>query len=64
MNFFCRLFGHTWVPHAEDPVIRWNTDKKGLVLNPTVKGEPRFYERCARCQTTREWKRPERSTAS
>lgn len=54
MNFFCRLFGHTWVPTAEDPRIRWNADKDGLQLNPTVEGQPRFFERCARCRDVRE----------
>ncbi len=65
MNIFCRIFGHTWVPQTEDPVIRWNTEtKKGLTLIPTAKGEPHFYEECARCHERREWERRKTSATS
>jgi hypothetical protein len=54
MNFFCRLFGHTWVHKSEMPKTSWNTDKSGLVLVAHPAGEPRFYEECARCKERRE----------
>lgn len=55
MNFFCRIFGHTWVHHSEDPKIRWATNEKSLnELMLTASGEPRFFLRCARCKEERD----------
>ena len=54
MNFFCRLFGHTWVHKADLPKTSWNTDKAGLLLLATPAGKPRFYEECVRCKEQRE----------
>jgi hypothetical protein len=54
MNFFCRLFGHTWVMKTEDVKIRWTTDAKTLsTLDLTSAGEPRFFWECARCKDRR-----------
>lgn len=53
MNFFCRLFGHTWVHKADDPKIRWSTAKNLSELEMTPAGEPRFYLECARCKEQR-----------
>ena len=56
MNFFCRIFGHTWVHKVDEPKIRWTTDEKTLAeLHPTVTGEPHFYTECARCQERGAW---------
>jgi hypothetical protein len=50
MNFFCLLFGHTWVPETRAPSVRWNTTKDGHVLNPTVGDEGVHHlEVCRRC---------------
>ena len=35
MNFFCRIFGHTWVPETIAPSPRWNTTKDGHILTAT-----------------------------
>jgi hypothetical protein len=53
MNFFCRIFGHTWVHHSSNPKTSWNVDKSGNLLEPTPASEPRFYEQCARCKEQR-----------
>jgi hypothetical protein len=54
MNFFCLLFGHTWVPETRAPSVRWNTTKDGQVLNPTVGEEAiQHLEVCRRCQEER-----------
>ena len=52
MNFFCKLFGHTWVYHSENPKIAWHTSKKmnDLEMN-TSATETRFWRECARCAT-------------
>ena len=50
MNFFCRLFGHTWVPAVDTPRVRWNTTKDMQTLAATVEGRGiRHYEVCRRC---------------
>lgn len=54
MNFFCRIFQHTWVMKTEDPKIRWTTDAKTLArLEATPAGEPVFFWECARCKERR-----------
>jgi len=55
MNFFCSLFGHTWVPHTQAPEPRWNTTKDMVVLVPSAQaGEVRYFDRCQRCGSERE----------
>ena len=55
MNFFCQIFGHTWVPETRAPSVRWNTTKEGHVLNPTVGTETiRHLELCRRCGAERD----------
>ena len=49
MNFFCRLFGHTWTHQSQSPKTSWNVDKDGQQLFPTPVGEVLFWEECARC---------------
>jgi hypothetical protein len=54
MSFFCRLFGHTWVPETRAPEVRWNTTKEGHVLTPTVDERPVTHvEVCVRCRAER-----------
>ena len=54
MNFFCRLFGHTWVPETRVPEVRWNTTKEGFVLEPTIGDAPvQHVEVCVRCREER-----------
>ena len=55
MNIFCRIFGHTWIHDVDEPKIAWNNDKGLVELHATSDGEPRFYERCVRCQERRPW---------
>ena len=64
MNFFCRLFGHTWVPAADNPKISWNAKDDGLVLHATATGPVRFYDQCARCKERREVAPPKTAIAS
>ncbi len=54
MNFFCRLFGHTWISRMEAPDPRWNTTKDQIILEATAEGEVRYVEVCQRCQDKRE----------
>ena len=55
MNFFCRLFGHTWSHRTENPRISWNTAKNLSELDHTTEvEEPRFWLECARCGHTNE----------
>lgn len=54
MNFFCRIFGHTWVAITDNPKIAWNTKDDGLVLHATPSAETRFFDECARCRERRE----------
>ncbi len=55
MNFFCRLFGHTWIPETRAPSVRWNTTKEGHILAPTIGEESvRHLEVCRRCGAERE----------
>lgn len=50
MNFFCRLFGHTWIPVTEAPPTRWNTTKDGHVLvGSSDEQEVRHFRECRRC---------------
>lgn len=68
MNFFCSLFGHTWVPHTAAPEPRWNTTKDGVVLVPSQAagqaegGAVRYFDRCQRCGSEREAARPAAET--
>lgn len=50
MNFFCTIFGHTWVHKSDSPKTSWNVDKDGLQLFAHPDGEVVFYEECARCR--------------
>jgi hypothetical protein len=64
MNFFCSLFGHTWVAHTAAPQPRWNTTKDGVVLVPSdpesggAGGSVRYFDRCQRCGSERDAPRP------
>jgi len=50
MNFFCRLFGHTWLHVTRAPEPRWNTTKEGHTLVPTSGEEDvRHVLVCRRC---------------
>ena len=50
MNFFCRLFGHTWIHSSENPRISWNTAKNLSELDLTTEvEEPGFWLECRRC---------------
>ncbi len=49
MNFFCRIFGHTWVHRTEDANPCWNTTKKGAVLVPSTKADTKYFDVCQRC---------------
>lgn len=55
MNFFCLLFGHTWMPETRSPLVRWNTTKDGHTLVPTIaESEVVHVEICRRCALERE----------
>ena len=55
MNFFCRIFGHTWVPETIAPSPHWNTTKDGHILASTSGDEPvRHLDVCRRCGERRE----------
>ena len=55
MNFFCRIFGHTWWPEVDVPHHRWNTTKDGNILVSTVGDTPvRHFESCRRCGIQRD----------
>lgn len=59
MNFFCSLFGHTWVPHTAAPEPRWNTTKDGVVLVPShAESAVRYFDRCQRCGSERDAPQP------
>jgi uncharacterized metal-binding protein YceD (DUF177 family) len=62
MNFFCRIFGHTWVPQSENPKIRWTNAKNLSELEMTVTGEPQLYLACARCKERKPFDRPALTT--
>jgi hypothetical protein len=49
MNFFCRLFGHTWVPRSDNPKIRWTAAENMSEMQMKAEGEVRLWEECARC---------------
>ncbi len=50
MNFFCKLFGHTWWHQTENPKVSWNTTKNLSELAITTdQPEPRFWLECRRC---------------
>jgi hypothetical protein len=55
MNFFCRIFGHTWVPHAENPKIRWTASKNMTEMEMSAAAEPRLYLECARCKQRKDF---------
>lgn len=63
MNFFCRIFGHTWSPTTDNPKISWNTNDDGLVLTARPAGEVRFYDVCLRCKDRRDVEVKSRSGA-
>jgi len=54
VNFFCRIFGHTWVPRTEDSNPQWNTTKAMQVLMPSATRETRYFDVCQRCGEKRE----------
>ena len=55
MNFFCRLFGHTWWPETVAPDLRWNTTKEGHTLVLTIGDqEVQHIELCKRCGEQRD----------
>lgn len=62
MNFFCRIFGHTWVPTTEAPDPRWNTTKDQVILVPTGEGDVRHFDVCQRCGSRREVQLPSRAS--
>jgi hypothetical protein len=50
MNFFCRLFGHTWVHATDNPRISWNTAKNLSELDLSAEEtKPAFWLECRRC---------------
>jgi hypothetical protein len=50
MNFFCRIFGHTWTHRTENPKVSWNTAKSLSELDLTTSvTEPSFWLECQRC---------------
>lgn len=55
MNFFCKIFGHTFVHKVDEPKIRWSTTKNLSELAQTVSGEPEFYMQCVRCGERDQW---------
>ena len=57
MNFFCRLFGHTWTHQSQSPKTSWNVDKDGQQLFATPSGDVVFWEECARCHDKRNERR-------
>jgi hypothetical protein len=55
MNFFCRIFGHTWSPAISAPEPRWNTTKDMQILASSGSGEAiRHFDKCIRCSEERE----------
>ncbi|HJP02456.1 MAG TPA: hypothetical protein QF764_11870 [Planctomycetota bacterium] len=66
MNFFCRLFGHTWVHTTEPSKIRWQTNEKNLseLRASAPDGEPEFYRSCVRCGEHRAWAAPQHPDGS
>ena len=55
MNFFCRLFGHTWSPAISAPEPRWNTTKDMQILASSSADEKvRHFDRCVRCGEERD----------
>lgn len=63
MNFFCRIFGCTWVTETRAPEVRWNTTKAANVLECSGTAAAKeeedlecrvaYVERCVRCGDTR-----------
>ena len=63
MNFFCRIFGCTWVTETRAPEVRWNTTKAATVLECSgttstseeedLETRVEYVERCVRCDETR-----------
>ncbi len=49
MNFFCKLFGHTWTHRTDNPRIAWNTTKNLSELAATSEREAKFWLECQRC---------------
>ena len=54
MNFFCKIFGCTWVHKTDNPRVSWNTGKSLSELHITTDEEPRFWLQCERCGDKRE----------
>ena len=56
MNFFCRIFGHTWSPAISAPEPRWNTTKDMQVLAAvsSEEGSVRHFDKCVRCGDERD----------
>ncbi len=55
MNFFCRIYGHTWIHETQTPKVAWNNDKSLKELFPSFEGETEFFRRCVRCGEQRPW---------
>ncbi|MFN0243687.1 MAG: hypothetical protein ACKVWV_12405 [Planctomycetota bacterium] len=53
MNFFCRLFGHTWVHRTENPKIRWTASENQCEMDLAAESEPQEFEECVRCKERR-----------
>ena len=49
MNFFCRLFRHTWQYKVRESKIRWTAAKNMNEMDQSAADEPRPYLECARC---------------
>ena len=49
MALFCKLVGHTYVFHTENPKISWNVGKDLKQLHITAEGEPKSWLECQRC---------------
>ncbi len=61
MNLFCRLFGHTWVPQADNPKIRWTAAENMSEMQMVTEAEVRLWEQCARCKERRDVRPRERA---
>jgi hypothetical protein len=55
MNFFCRIFGHTWVARTRSPRTHWNVGKTGHTLVGTHDDEQvAHFSVCQRCGLQRD----------
>ena len=50
MSMYCKLIGHTYVVHVDNPKISWNVGKDLKELHITAEdGEPGIRLECRRC---------------